>query len=261
MVFATDLDRTMIYSNRFLTEQNMPNIMAMNDGKGYSFMTKKASELFEQIRNKINVVPCTSRSREQFLRLPMFKNCKYAICDNGATVYINGKIDTQWNMVMRKNLDFCKEEMDNMKSLLEQQDFLDREVTYVDNFFLFTKAKDIHKCSAFIKEHINKDKFYCLISDTKVYYIPNFISKKHALGYVLDKLKDNEVMVAGDSKIDFDMMDYATVQSFIPTHNDSMINLPSQNTEMFHKLGIYAGEKILERVNKIILEKEEKPND
>ena len=154
---------------------------------------------------------------------------------------------------MRKNMEFCQKEIEEFKELLSQQDFIEGEIRFVDNFYLFAKttSEDIHKCTKFIREYINKKKFYCLVSGLKVYFIPNFITKKHTLGYVLDKIKDNDILVAGDSQIDFGMMEYATVKSFIPVHNQKPINIPSNNVELFHNQGIYAGQSILERVNNI----------
>ena len=256
MVFVTDLDRTMIYSQSFITEENINDTIALQDGTGYSYMTSKAQELLLQLAKKITIVPCTTRSREQFLRLPFFKDCKYAICDNGASLYINGQLDPQWTAIMRKNMEFCQKEIEEFKELLSQQDFIEGEVRFVDNFYLFTKTtpENIHKCTQFIRDHINKEKFYCLVSGIKVYFVPNFITKKHTLGYVLDRIKDNDITVAGDSQIDFGMMEYATIQSFIPIHNKKPINIPSNNVELFHNQGIYAGQNILERVNNIFLE-------
>ena len=98
MVFATDLDRTMIYSRSFVTKDNMEYLAMFPDGQVSNFMTKKAYELLNELKKRMFVVPCTTRSLEQFTRLIQFRDCEYAICDNGATILHNGKINKQWEI-------------------------------------------------------------------------------------------------------------------------------------------------------------------
>lgn len=260
MVFATDLDRTMIFSKKFINEENAKYSTGFQDGQTQSFMTNKSLQLLESLKRKIIIVPCTTRSREQFKRVIPFENCKYAICSNGGTILINGFKDSQWNFIMRKNMDFCEKELLDIKSDLEKQSFLSRGVDFVDKFFLFTRTNNIEKCMEFLKTRVDTEKFYFTFSTTKVYIFPTFISKKHALSYVLDKIGDNDVIVAGDSEVDFEMMKLSTIKSFIPVHDKTDINLISTEAVFLNKCGILAGEMILEQVNDI-LEKEEKVND
>ena len=148
MVFATDLDRTLIYSNKFLNKENKKYISGFPDGVGFSFLTNKTIEYLTNIKERIDVVPCTTRSREQFNRIPLFKDCKYSICSNGATIFHNGKVDSQWNMVMRKNMDFCMNDMLLFHDKLKQQSFLTREIQLV---FLIYESGHKYKLYRFFR--------------------------------------------------------------------------------------------------------------
>lgn len=253
MVFATDLDRTLIYSNKFVNKENKKYISGFPDGVGFSFLTNKAIEYLTNIKEKIDVVPCTTRSREQFNRIPLFKDCKYSICSNGATIFHNGKVDSQWNMVMRKNMDFCMNDMLLFHDKLKQQSFLTREIQLVDNFFLFTKVDTSTNCIDFLEANLDKKNFYYAISGQKLYIFPTFISKEHALGYVLDRLNDNNLISAGDSEMDIGILNMATVKAFIIQHNKEQINIDSKiDTQIFHNCGIMSGEYVLKQINNIL---------
>lgn len=258
MIFATDLDRTIIYSKSFINDKNKNSVVEFEDGKIKSYMTKESKKMLDNLKQRITVIPCTTRSKEQFKRLKYFQDCKYAICSNGATIIIDGKVDAQWKFIMQENMMMCVKELREIEDALKSKDFvIDGNIRAVDCYFLFFKSDKIEKCKAYLEKNINKEKFYYSVSASKVYIFPNFISKKHALRYVLDRIEDKDIVVAGDSDVDFDMMKLATVGSFIPVHN-TPINIDNnlKNITFIYNNGLLAGEKILQNINEI-LEKEE----
>ncbi|HJV17288.1 MAG TPA: hypothetical protein VJ546_07900, partial [Bacillales bacterium] len=67
MIFATDLDRTLIYSNRALEEFGAPEKSALlpvekKDEKWISFMTKASFDLLKEIYNRFLFIPVTTRT-------------------------------------------------------------------------------------------------------------------------------------------------------------------------------------------------------
>ena len=119
MIFATDLDRTMIYSEKFINNENRSLVIGYQDGRVKSYMTRKAKLLLNELKEKITIIPCTTRARDQFERVPYFQDCKYAICTNGAIILKDGVEDAQWKAVMQKNLLICVKEMNEYKDKLE----------------------------------------------------------------------------------------------------------------------------------------------
>lgn len=260
MIFATDLDRTMIFSKRFLDRNNKNLTIGFKDGKGYSYFTKKQKQMLKDLETKIIIIPCTTRSKEEFERVPFFNECSFAIYDNGASIKIGDDIDYQWQFIMQENMRMCFKDLLEKQQDLETKDFVIKEVKLVDNYFLFSKTDNIDKCRRYLEATLDKSKFYYSISSTKFYIFPNFISKKHALQYITDKIGDTDIIVAGDSDVDFQMIDLATKKSFIPLHDiTKTISLP-ENVIIVKEKGLFSGEIILDNIYKI-LESEEKKND
>ena len=259
MIFATDLDRTMIYSKKFINDENKDTVIEFEDGKIKSYMTKKSKKIFDELKQKITIIPCTTRSREQFERLSYFQDCKYAICSNGANIFIDGKIDAQWKFIMQENMMMCIKELREIEDLLKNKDFVvDGNVRAVDCYFLFFKSDKMDKCKSYLNKNLDKEKFYYSTSSSKVYIFPQFVSKKHALRYLTDKIGDKDIIVAGDSDVDFAMMELATVGSFIPVHNTPVdINKDLKNISLIYNNGLLAGELILQKIKDILLKKEE----
>lgn len=259
MIFATDLDRTMIYSEKFINKENMSLVVGFQDGKTKSFMTRKAKLLLEELKKEITVVPCTTRARDQYERIPYFQDCKYAICANGAIVLKDGVEDAQWKAVMQENLLMCIKDMKKYKEELENSTFVRKQkVKVVDGYFLFFRAENMLDCLMYLEKNVNKEKFYYSISTTKVYIFPKFVSKEEALRYVTDRIGDKDIVIAGDSDVDFQMMKLATKGAFIPVYGTATIENSINNVTLIHDSGVLAGEFILQEIKKILDEEETK---
>jgi len=94
MMFATDLDRTIIYSRKAIEDLG-PSLEGQlcsveeKDGKAMAFMTQKALEELEKISQDLLLVPVTTRTTNQFKRIFIFEEhipVKYAITFNGAEI-------------------------------------------------------------------------------------------------------------------------------------------------------------------------------
>ena len=259
MIFATDLDRTMIYSEKFINKDNRSFVVGFQDGKTKSFMTRKAKLLLEELKKEITVVPCTTRARDQYERIPYFQDCKYAICANGAIVLKDGVEDAQWKAVMQENLLMCIKDMKRYKGELENSTFVRKQkVKVVDGYFLFFRAEDMLECLKYLEKNVDKEKFYYSISTTKVYIFPKFVSKEEALRYVTDRIGDKDIVIAGDSDVDFQMMKLATKGAFVPVYGTATIENSINNVTLIHDSGVLAGEFILQEIKKILDEEETK---
>ncbi len=263
MVYATDLDRTIIYSRSFVTKENMQYLAMFPDGNAVNFMTKKAYDLLKKIKEKIYVIPCTTRSLEQFTRLLQFRDCEYAICDNGATILHNGKINKQWEFVVNKNMEFCTRDLLVLQDNIQKQDFLGNTIRFIDKYFLFFKTNDTTKCRDWLESVVDKKKFYYTISGKKCYIFPKFMTKDTALRYLLDTIGETDLITSGDSQVDFGMLDMATKGAYLPLNDyfefDFNFNF-AKNITILSNMGISAGEYILSKVSEII-DKESETND
>jgi hypothetical protein len=93
MMFASDLDRTLIYSKRavqeFLGDISDLKQVEIKGDKALSFMTFQAYELLWDIATRTLFVPITTRSNEQFNRLSLLGEIPhlYTVTANGAHLF------------------------------------------------------------------------------------------------------------------------------------------------------------------------------
>lgn len=244
MIFATDLDRTTIYSKIFLDEKLPSECMEILNDKPISYMTKSAIKLLNELVQKDKIIPVTTRSIEQYKRVKPFQSCRYAITSNGGTILYNGQILEEWEV---KICDIVKEHLHQMEYMMEEiekQEFFINKPKLVDDKFIFTKTNNVLKCCAYLKQLVNPA-FQISIQNQKVYIIPNKISKVGALKFLKQKLKEKELIVAGDSNLDVDMLNLADI-AIIPGH--STLKIENPNTIYLSSKGLKAGEDILEMV-------------
>ena len=75
MMFASDLDGTLIYSKRRFGEETL-NVSVRNvevyNGREISFMTEKAIALLRELSDEMMFVPVTTRTVEQYNRSRYF---------------------------------------------------------------------------------------------------------------------------------------------------------------------------------------------
>jgi len=221
MIFATDLDRTMIYSNKFVNKDNINKISVVEtlDGKEISYMSNYAIKELEKLNKKIYVVPVTTRSVKQFTRINTFKYCEYAITTNGGTILHNGTVLETWENQILKIVKEYKEKMNDVMNVLKNQIFITREPSLIDEKFIFSKTDNIELCEKFLSENIDLGIWNYTIQSQKVYVIPKEITKSNALDYLRNLLNTKTVIAAGDGKMDRDMLEYADY-AILPKHGE-----------------------------------------
>ena len=227
VLYATDMDRTIIYSQRFLDEYKPDTNYEIAETKGDKIIsyisTPVKSRLFQMNKmDNITIVPVTTRSIEEFERINIGLNVKYAIVSNGGTILEDGKPMQEWEEYIKsKN---CL--VDLMQASLDLTDLesTTRETKFIDNKYLFNKVEDEKLFDIEISELINK---YPNINFTrqrkKIYAIPKDFSKAIALRWLQNKLKVDKLVASGDSELDLPMLaiaDYA----IIPEHGDLIKN-------------------------------------
>lgn len=247
MIFATDLDRTMIYSNRMLSaKDSMYRTVESLDSRVISYMDLTAITMIENAR--FMVLPVTTRSIEQFKRVEIFNSLEWAVCTNGGTVLHNGEIDLGWDKHIHSitsKLDF-----DEAISWLEELEEINDTVRVVDGKFVYSKTSDIEATDRKLKEIVNKDWHYT-IQGKKVYIIPKGISKSNAIKYIMGKLKETYLVTAGDGKLDVDMLGIGDI-AFTPLHGEIYkLELYKGGNLVTVGDGITAAVDILNQVNEI----------
>ncbi|KON87510.1 hypothetical protein AF332_12175 [Sporosarcina globispora] len=252
-MFASDLDRTLIYSNKALDDfgQSAESLIGVErkDDKEIAFMTSKALKMLKEISAQMLFVPVTTRTFEQYQRIFIFQesfNFPYAVTSNGANIHYNGTSMEEWSCIVRKRL---KAECALLEEMMERsQGFeLKGKIKTAENLFFYYILEE--KLTAAAKEDIIRlaESFGWRISHQgrKLYFIPNPICKGEAVKFIKDREGINKVFGAGDSVLDHDFLKICDYP-YVPNHGELAANKSLSHPYLIsNNAGAEAGEEIL----------------
>jgi hydroxymethylpyrimidine pyrophosphatase-like HAD family hydrolase len=254
MMFASDLDRTLIYSKRALTDFNQStrsDLMAVErkNGEDVAFMTNRAFELLQELATKLLIVPVTTRTYEQYNRVFFFSqeiSSKYAVTSNGANIVYKGKPLLEWNEQVQKQL---------QNDCLNIEKMMDRILTFNVNgtlkvaeglFFYFILENILHAETINHLRKLAEDNGWRIsIQGRKLYFMPNPVSKGNAVQFIKEREGIQTVFGAGDSILDHDFLKHCQY-SYVPSHGE-LVNVGINKDQYIFTLnqGVQAGEEII----------------
>ena len=266
ILFASDLDRTLIYSkNSRGQEVSIQDFAAVEwiDEKPTAFMTNRGLRLFQHIASSITFMPVTTRTAEQYNRITgLFHSVekpKYAIVANGAVILEDGKPLTEWSdkviAQMKQNRTSIEHVLPQLEAYTKNKFVL--KVMQAESWFVYLiideqafSVEEFEKLSQIFYEQ----GFTLSHQGRKVYIMPTCINKWTALQFMKERITANTVIAAGDSMLDFDMVINADY-GFIPSHGEAIHkggHLPS-HVSITNQAGVLAGEEILKKVSDYLL--------
>ena len=189
MLYATDLDRTVIFSNKFLDNCDEEVIcVETNNGKPISYMTASSLDKLNILKEnkKLNIVPVTTRSISQFKRVEPFQDCEFAITSNGGTILHNGKPFLPWvNYIQRVLSNYTNELKEIPMRLKGYSDYFQTDLTFVDGVFFYCKLKDYKEKNDYLlmllESELDSKKWNFILQGLKLYIIPKEISKENTV--------------------------------------------------------------------------------
>lgn len=239
--FITDLDRTIIHSKN----PGFTCVETYGD-REITFMTDKSITLLNELlhRKDIEFIPCTMRKYHQTIRVSFIGdyNPKYMICENGAQIFINGVLDSEWESYMRTVVSEkeVEEGIDKIKSLnLNTKDILNIDGFYIAISFYNEGDADI----AFNQiKPLFKKPYNVIQVGRKMFVIHEKIDKTHAVEYLINTYKIDDVITSGDSDADKEFTKIG--KSILPKH----ASFKHDSSVITNQSGIHATEEILEYV-------------
>ena len=266
ILFASDLDRTLIYSKKSRGQEvDEQEISAVEwvDEKAVAYMTNKGIELFKQLPKEMTIVPVTTRTASQYHRITgLFDTTEkptYAIVSNGAVILENGKPMEDWSdrltMQLQQECKTIEHVMSQLETYAKKEFVLD--VLQAESWFVYMiideKVFSVEELEN-LSQIFYKQGFTLSHQGRKLYIMPNCINKSTALEFLKEHIGAKTVLAAGDSLLDFDMVMNAD-HGFIPSHGEAAQNqkfLPPHVSITKHK-GVLAGEEILKNVRNYLL--------
>jgi hydroxymethylpyrimidine pyrophosphatase-like HAD family hydrolase len=223
ILYASDLDRTLIFSEKFLKDYPSDckySPCETKDGKVISYMSDNVKEKLQEINRNRNIVfvPATTRSLEEYNRIDLGFTPKYAIIANGGIILNeDGKPFQDWEEYIKSQLNL----VDAMNIIVDIEDNLDSvnyDVKIIDGRYLFFKT---HNPKLFDEEsRLIAGKYPGWIitrQRNKCYITPEHFSKQIALRWLWHKLNKPYIIASGDSELDLPMLALAK-KAVIPDH-------------------------------------------
>lgn len=228
MIFATDLDKTLIHSYRHLTDKNTVTVVEYKDAKPLSYMTDKAITLLNALKQEPNlkIIPVTARSNEQFQRISVITDSEYSIIASGGMILHNNQPLLEWDQYVNKIIDensqfytYLIEILNGYSAIMEVQPRI------VDNAVIFFKLNTQPDAQpVFINRILSICKnidWNATIQAQKIYLAPQNISKETALAFLTDYLNETDIITAGDGKLDINFIKLGTLK-FIPSPSEAL---------------------------------------
>lgn len=224
VLYASDLDRTLIFSHRFLEEYPCKDICRpveiKDDSTVISYMSTQVYRRLHEIKEneKVVFVPVTTRSMDEYNRVDLGFTPKYAIIDNGGTILdSDNNIITEYNDYVKSKIDFIEMAKISM-DIVELFKSVDYEPKVIDGKYIFFKTKNTE---IFDEEASYLNTIYPNWTVTrqrnKCYVVPNHFSKQIALRWLWYKLNKPYIVASGDSELDLPMLALAQ-SAVVPDH-------------------------------------------
>lgn len=261
ILFASDLDQTLIYSRRSMgmdaTEQELREVERY-DGQPQSFMTKESQRVLWELSDEMVFLPVTTRTQEQYERVTGIYEGEepppFAVISNGAVILKDGEPVEEWS-------DHIRQQCVTQKTIIEElmpeirkyfsEDWVLR-IREADGWFVylivdrerFPVERLLEYTTAFRKIGWNMS-----LQGRKLYFMPESITKSGAMEYVKEEVGADFVVAAGDSLLDLDLLESAD-KGILAAHGEAVRSNAqiSSHITVTDLKGIKAGEEIMAQV-------------
>lgn len=205
ILFAADLDNTLLYSRRHKREGDV--CVERIKGEAHGFMTPLAVERLREVVQKLRLIPVTTRSIEQYRRIewPAGTEPEYAVTTNGAVLLKNGAPDAAWREAHEAVIAAAREEVERCCALYANDPAFIR-CRIVDDAYLFVYCADgvdaqreAARCQAQTSLQVEP-------SGRKIYFFPPGLTKGAALHALRARFSPDFVYAAGDTAIDMPLL-------------------------------------------------------
>lgn len=255
MIFFSDLDNTLIFGKRWVSNENNIVGVEIKNKSEVAYMTSKGYALLKELSQNIHFIPTTARTIEQYNRIHIFKSSikiNYAVTTNGGNILINNKIDKTWQSKIDKKLkDSIKHDEGKAAAIKIIGMEKIKSIKSADGIYFYAVLnKDLDRDKLYeLNEYFSPQGISIKSVRKKLYFIPYGIDKYEACAYLIDIIGETNYYSAGDSIMDENMLSNS-IMGFIPASGgliEEERKICSQNNiKISHKTGLESSEYILE---------------
>ncbi len=212
MIFAADLDRTLIFSSARLDPDGPPVVpVEHREGKAVGFMTTCALEAFRRLQRETVCFINTFRGLQQARRVSFVGDgsCPYLATQNGLALYRGCEEDREWSERVQRRVDELPATLpDAIGQALEGLpgiDCLSKRYTHLAVFFVNAEGFDDAACAQLAGELAGQG-WSLRRQRKKLYLSPLGIDKGAVLGRVRELEGGMDAVGFGDSFFDLPML-------------------------------------------------------
>ncbi|MFF1381468.1 HAD family hydrolase [Streptomyces sp. NPDC058308] len=255
-LIASDLDRTLIYSAAALgltvPDAEAPRLLCVEvyEGKPLSYVTETAAGLLDELGRAALFVPTTTRTREQYGRIHLPGPApRFAICANGGHLLVDGVSDPDWQATVARALAAECASLDEVRAhLVRTADpaWLLKE-RVAEDLFAYLVVDRALLPDAWVEElagWAGARGWTVSLQGRKLYAVPKPLTKSAAVREVARRTGAEEILAAGDSLLDADLL-LAADRSWRPGHGElADTEFTARGLTVLAERGVAAGEEI-----------------
>ncbi|MFB5194476.1 hypothetical protein ACE198_06045 [Neobacillus sp. KR4-4] len=255
MIFASDLDRTIVYSQRAIEDLGNDDPVVLKpverkDDNWVAYMTETSFSALKELAMNSLFIPVTTRTTEQFNRFHIFKDdipIKYAITSNGANIIYQGLLLKDWSVHIIDRMTEESVPQNELLAKLKKEGFqFDGQMKQAENLFFYFVLNSLPPASDLqvIHEVAVLNGWRISLQGRKLYLIPRAINKGDALEFISKREGLKVLAGAGDSILDWDFLKNCLYR-FVPAHGELARVSGTNDYTLTKNKGIVAGEEII----------------
>ncbi|MHA6532218.1 HAD family hydrolase [Paenibacillus sp. BAC0078] len=265
MIYASDLDRTLIYSPGAIgVQEDSPGLLPAEivDGKTVSYISQYALDLLKELAAKIVFMPVTTRTIAQYRRINLFQETiipDYAITSNGGNILVNGIIDEEWRAAIGRLVErgsaTAEEAVSLVRSVVREEWIISER--YCDGlFYTFVVYRDLLPMDEITRlaEHLHGLGWRVSLQGRKLYVVPEAVNKSDAIIHVRRTVHSEPMVASGDSLLDKSLLasaDFAIAPCHGEIFAEQQAGLVKLEYPFTKQSGVFAGDEIMQYVQKI----------
>lgn len=271
MIFASDLDQTLIYSPksfRLLLGQPVVPVSSVEiyEGRQISFMADHVIGKLEKIASHSLFVPVTTRTIAQYRRISLFQEKiipAYSVMSNGGNILRNGVVDEGWQrQVQLKREQLCLSPQDLLAGFMEiHHESWAAPSRMADELFYYCVVEREKIPSQELESFAlwaEGQGWQVSLQGRKLYLVPQVVNKWTAVAHIRELSQEKGVIAAGDSLLDLCMLQQADY-AMVPCHGELWDRYSSgillmENIKFTKQAGILAADEILDYVDQCATE-------
>ena len=219
MIFASDLDRTLIHPYRTLPEGRSAQapVAEIYEGRPITVCSLTTLALLDELAALDAFVAVTTRSLHQLRRVePIWERARrsWAICANGATLLSHGEVDLEWNAHVDELCGGCATPSEAEAAVYAAfgpagaESWLLR-LRDCDERFLYAVcelARLPDGLAAAASEAMRPLGWEAVLHGRKLYLLPGGLTKLRCVAYLAERTGASGFAAAGDSLLDAELL-------------------------------------------------------